>query len=57
MHWLPSASAVYGLPSLNDDAKAAVQGWVGALFGEGISDELMQYVRFPLAPSFVLSSR
>ena len=43
-HWLPSCSAVYPLSSLDQAGTLALQGWVGGLFGEGISDELMQYV-------------
>ncbi|GAA5931433.1 hypothetical protein JCM1841_001666 [Sporobolomyces salmonicolor] len=39
--WLPTSSAVYTLPSLDDEGRTAVAGWIGALFGEGISDDLM----------------
>ncbi|BGP34437.1 hypothetical protein JCM10296v2_006257 [Rhodotorula toruloides] len=39
--WLPSASAVYALSTVTDDERNAVSGWIGALFGEGISDDLM----------------
>ncbi|SCV74949.1 BQ2448_7978 [Microbotryum intermedium] len=39
--WLPSISATYPLTSLDDDAKATINGWINALFGDGISDELM----------------
>lgn len=42
--WLPSTSAVYPLSALDDASNAAVGDWVGALLGEGISDELTQYV-------------
>ncbi|GAA5836468.1 hypothetical protein JCM9279_000400 [Rhodotorula babjevae] len=39
--WLPSCSAVYALSTLSDDERSVVSGWIGALFGEGISDDLM----------------
>ncbi|BGP00452.1 hypothetical protein JCM10021v2_004137 [Rhodotorula toruloides] len=39
--WLPSASAVYAVSTMTDDERNAVSGWIGALFGEGISDDLM----------------
>ncbi|GAA5910058.1 hypothetical protein JCM5296_007009 [Sporobolomyces johnsonii] len=39
--WLPTTAAVYTLPSLDDEGRTAVAGWIGALFGEGISDDLM----------------
>lgn len=42
VHWLPSAPAVYPLQGLDDESKSAVDGWVEGLFGEGISDDLMQ---------------
>jgi len=41
-HWLSSISAVYTVHTLDDQGKAAVGGWVGGLFGEGISDELIK---------------
>lgn len=41
-HWLGSVSAVYTLHSLDDAGKTAVNGWIGGLFGEGISDELIK---------------
>ncbi|CDR45899.1 RHTO0S11e06128g1_1 [Rhodotorula toruloides] len=39
--WLPCASAVYATSTMMDDERNAVSGWIGALFGEGISDDLM----------------
>lgn len=42
--WLPCASAVYATSTMMDDERNAVSGWIGALFGEGISDDLMQCV-------------
>jgi hypothetical protein len=42
--WLPSSSATYPLTVIAEDERAAVGGWIAALFGEGISDDLMQYV-------------
>lgn len=42
VHWLPSAPAVYPLQGLDDESKSAIDGWVEGLFGEGISDDLMQ---------------
>ncbi|GAA5860178.1 hypothetical protein JCM8547_009216 [Rhodosporidiobolus lusitaniae] len=39
--WLPSSSGTYPLSVMSDDERAAVSGWVAALFGEGISDDLM----------------
>ncbi|KDE05358.1 hypothetical protein MVLG_04271 [Microbotryum lychnidis-dioicae p1A1 Lamole] len=41
VQWLLSISATYSLTSLDDDARATVNGWIQALFGDGISDELM----------------
>jgi hypothetical protein len=29
---------------MTEDERQAVSGWIGALFGEGISDDLMQCV-------------
>lgn len=29
---------------MNEEMRATVTGWIGALFGEGISDDLMQFV-------------
>lgn len=52
--WLPSAPAVYPLQGLDDESKAAVHGWVEGLFGEGISDELMQCV--PLSSAIKIPS-
>lgn len=42
--WLPSCSAVFALSTLSDEERSVVSGWIGALFGEGISDDLMQCV-------------
>ncbi|BGP26781.1 hypothetical protein JCM10295v2_005741 [Rhodotorula toruloides] len=39
--WLRSASAVYAISTMSDDERNVVSGWIGALFGEGISDDLM----------------
>ncbi|GAA5995704.1 uncharacterized protein JCM10292_004693 [Rhodotorula paludigena] len=39
--WLPASSAVFALPTLSDDERSTISGWIGALFGEGISDDLM----------------
>ncbi|BGP42471.1 hypothetical protein JCM10449v2_006476 [Rhodotorula kratochvilovae] len=39
--WLPSSSAVYALSTMTDEERSTVSGWIGALFGEGISDDLM----------------
>lgn len=50
--WIPSISAVYSLPDLDQDSKSVVDGWIAALFGEGISDDLMQSAFH----SFVISS-
>lgn len=38
------ASSSYPLSSLNDEDKALVSGWIGALYGHGIADDLLQYV-------------
>ncbi|KAM0753502.1 hypothetical protein T439DRAFT_322399 [Meredithblackwellia eburnea MCA 4105] len=40
--WIPSISVVYALSDLDEEAKSVVDGWVADLFGEGISDDLMQ---------------
>ncbi|GAA6007271.1 hypothetical protein JCM10207_001566 [Rhodosporidiobolus poonsookiae] len=39
--FLPSSTATYALSVMSDDERAAVSGWIAALFGEGISDDLM----------------
>ncbi|BGP13390.1 hypothetical protein JCM10213_008549 [Rhodosporidiobolus nylandii] len=39
--WFPSSSATYPLSIMTDEERAAVSGWIAALFGEGISDDLM----------------
>ncbi|GAA5988829.1 hypothetical protein JCM10908_006188 [Rhodotorula pacifica] len=39
--WLRASSAVYALPNISEEERHAVGGWIGALFGEGISDDLM----------------
>ncbi|GAA5990772.1 hypothetical protein JCM11641_002033 [Rhodosporidiobolus odoratus] len=39
--WLPSSAATYPLSILSDEERTAVSGWIAALFGEGISDDLM----------------
>ncbi|GAA6036533.1 hypothetical protein JCM8097_003551 [Rhodosporidiobolus ruineniae] len=39
--WMPAATATYPLSVMTDDERAAVGGWIAALFGEGISDDLM----------------
>ncbi|GAA5821810.1 hypothetical protein JCM3770_002900 [Rhodotorula araucariae] len=39
--WLPSCSAVFALSTMTDDERSTVSGWISALFGEGISDDLM----------------
>lgn len=44
VHWLGSVSSVYALQGLEEEGKAAVGGWIGGLFGEGISDELIKSV-------------
>ncbi|GAA6058794.1 hypothetical protein JCM10212_001910 [Sporobolomyces blumeae] len=39
--WIPTSSAAHALPALDEDSRAAVGGFIGALFGDGISDDLM----------------
>ncbi|GAA5864302.1 hypothetical protein JCM3774_002745 [Rhodotorula dairenensis] len=39
--WLRATSAVYTLTNISDEERHTISGWIGALFGEGISDELM----------------
>ncbi|GAA5903605.1 hypothetical protein JCM6882_002999 [Rhodosporidiobolus microsporus] len=39
--WVTSASATYPLAVMTDEERSAVSGWIAALFGEGISDDLM----------------
>jgi hypothetical protein len=43
-HWLPTLSATFPLAALDAASSAAVNEWVSALFGEGISDDLTQLV-------------
>jgi hypothetical protein len=33
------------LTNISDEERHTISGWIGALFGEGISDELMQCVQ------------
>lgn len=40
--WLSSLSAVYPLNGMDVSTSETLQGWIKDLFGEGISDELMQ---------------
>jgi len=40
--WIPSVSAVYSLSDMNAESKSVVDGWISDLFGEGISDDLLQ---------------
>lgn len=42
VHWVGSVGAVYALQGLDEEGRAAVGGWIGGLFGEGISDELIK---------------
>lgn len=42
--WLRAPDAVFTLASLAEGERIAVSGWISALFGEGISDDLMQCV-------------
>lgn len=44
VQWLPATPPVYTLSALDDEARTAVKGWLEGLFGDGISDELMQCV-------------
>ncbi|GAA5876534.1 hypothetical protein JCM16303_003571 [Sporobolomyces ruberrimus] len=39
--WIPTSSAAYTLGSLDDEGRTAVAGFISALFGDGISDDLM----------------
>ncbi|GAA5934844.1 uncharacterized protein JCM15063_003082 [Sporobolomyces koalae] len=39
--WIPTSSAAYALSALDAESKTAVAGFIGALFGDGISDDLM----------------
>ncbi|GAA6007017.1 hypothetical protein JCM11491_001479 [Sporobolomyces phaffii] len=39
--WIPSSSAAYTLSSLGEEGRTAVAGFIAALFGDGISDDLM----------------
>ncbi|GAA5825995.1 hypothetical protein JCM11251_000082 [Rhodosporidiobolus azoricus] len=39
--WLTSVSATYPLSIMTEEERTAVSGWIAALFGEGISDDLM----------------
>ncbi|GAA5975572.1 hypothetical protein JCM5350_002653 [Sporobolomyces pararoseus] len=39
--WIPSSSAAYSLSSLDEEGRTAVAGFIAALFGDGISDDLM----------------
>ncbi|GAA6022302.1 hypothetical protein JCM8202_002019 [Rhodotorula sphaerocarpa] len=39
--WLRAPDAVFTLASLTEEERIAVSGWISALFGEGISDDLM----------------
>lgn len=42
--WIPSISAVYSLSDMSDESKSVVDSWISDLFGEGISDDLLQCV-------------
>ncbi|GAA5903364.1 uncharacterized protein JCM6883_004982 [Sporobolomyces salmoneus] len=39
--WIPTSSAAYSLQSLDEEGRTAVAGFISALFGDGISDDLM----------------
>lgn len=60
LNWLASVSAVYPLQGMDQDSTILIRGWVGALFSEGISDELMQStnprILLRIAPTLVKQS-
>ncbi|GAA5953116.1 hypothetical protein JCM3765_007417 [Sporobolomyces pararoseus] len=39
--WIPSSSTAYNLSALDEEGRTAVAGFIAALFGDGISDDLM----------------
>ncbi|TKA52228.1 hypothetical protein B0A53_04651 [Rhodotorula sp. CCFEE 5036] len=58
--WLRASSAVYTLTNISDEERHTISGWIGALFGEGISDELMHStnpkVLLKIAPTILKQS-
>lgn len=47
VQWLSASNAAYTLQALDEESRASVKGWIEGLFGDGISDELMQCAHPP----------